>query len=312
MTSNSSLTNLFKNDRELFLETLGSFTLLDIGMIESINAEGRAVVLTNRYIANERIVYQDVEVVYPGNTRSAYVADCSGSACLILMPYTCMPNTTDRKIRPGATPYNKDGIKVIPIGNGSKSTVRHLINTAGEFSLGTAVYNISFDKETISLSQGSVLTLSKDAEGNIFMRHKTEKTGAMFFGIDNDGIHKSYSSLDGSVSWKDSIDTEGVRTFTQTDKDGNTLSSVVVDAEGTVTITSAKSIILNTEENVQMNGDSKHLVKYEDLEAAMNKLYTALTTTPITGNGAPQSTWTGITSIDISASKADTLLTGDD
>lgn len=311
MTSDSSLAHLFETDRDIFRETLGSFTLIDIGMIKSVNDTGRAVVLTNRYIANERIIYQDVEVIYPGNTGSAYVADCSGSACLILIPCTCMPDTSTRKIRPSVPSYNKDGIKVMPIGNGSGSVVHHTINTAGEYSLGTSVYDILFDKETISLAQGTVLTLSKDAKGNIFMRHKMDQTGVLLFGIDDTGIHRSYSSLNGDVLWQDSIDTSGNRVFVQKDKNGNTLCSVEIDASGKVSIQSAEDVAINTDGDIQLNGNSKHFVKYEDLKAAMDKLYTALTTTPITGNGATQ-LWTGLdplTGIDISAAKVDDVLT---
>lgn len=312
MTSDNMLKGLLKNEKELFLATLGSYTLVDIGTIESINDKGRAIVLSNQYVANQRVIYQDVEVVYPGNIRGAYSADCSGSACLILFPYSCMPDTSTRMIRPGNTPYHKDGVKVIPIGNGSQSTVKQFINTTGEYSISTKVYTLSFDKETVSLSQGDVLSIAKDAEGNIYLRHKGEDTGVCLFSLDGEGLHKSYSSLNGDVIWDDTITTEGVRTFVQKDNQGNTLSSVTIAANGTITVQSAKDVVVNTDGDIKMNGDSKHLVKYEELNQAMSKLYTALTTTPIVGNGSTQVTWTGLnpaTGIDISGAKADTLLT---
>lgn len=312
MTADNMLKGLLKNEKELFLATLGSFTLVDIGTIESINDKGRAIVLSNQYVANQRVIYQNVEVVYPGNIRGAYSADCSGSACLILFPYSCMPDTSTRMIRPGNTPYHKDGVKVIPIGNGSQSTVKQFINTAGEYSISTKVYTLSFDKETVSLSQGDVLSIAKDAEGNIYLRHKGENSGVCLFSLDGEGLHKSYSSLNGDVVWDDTITTEGVRTFVQKDNQGNTMSSVTIAANGTITVQSAKDVVVNTDGDIKMNGDSKHLVKYEELNQAMTKLYTALTTTPIVGNGSPQATWAGlnpVTGIDISGSKADTLLT---
>ena len=67
MTSDNMLKGLLKNEKELFLATLGSYTPIDIGTIESINDKGLAIVLSNQYVANQRVIYQDVEVVYPGN-----------------------------------------------------------------------------------------------------------------------------------------------------------------------------------------------------------------------------------------------------
>lgn len=311
MTSDSALNTLFKDERSIFLEMLGSFTLVDIGMIESINDQGRAVVLTNQYVAGQRVIYKDAEVIYPGNKSSAYVADCSGSACLILFPYTCMPNTSNKLIRPSMPPYHKDGVKVMPVGNGSNPVVRQTISTSGAYSIGTTEYDILFDKETISLTQGDVLALSKDAAGNINIRHKGEDTGAFSFSLGDDGIHKSYSSKDGDVVWEDAISTDGTRTFTQVNGNGDELSSVTIDPDGTITVQSVKDIVANTDGDIKLNGDASHLVKYEELEQAMQKLYTALTTTPIAGNGSTQPTWSGITSIDISASKADNLTTGE-
>lgn len=64
MTSDNMLSALFKNERELFLENLGSYTILDIGTIDSIDEKGRATVTTNQYVGGKRVIYQDVEVVY--------------------------------------------------------------------------------------------------------------------------------------------------------------------------------------------------------------------------------------------------------
>lgn len=319
MTSDDMLKNLFKNNREMFLETLGSYILVDIGTIESVDKNGRARVLTNQYVANQRVIYQDVEVIYPGNPCGAYMAECSGSACLILFPYMCMPNTDTRKLRPSTVPYNKDGIKVMPIGNGSKSVVRHFINSAGEYSLSTAKYDIFFDKDTISLTQGDALSISKDAKGSLYLRHKDDQTGAFLFSLDKEGISRTYSSLNGDVIWEDVIKTDGTRTFTQKDGNDKVLSKISISTDGAVTIESVKAVtvkskedlVVNTDGDIKMNGSTKHLVKYEDLNTALTKLYVAMTTTPIMGNGAPQPTWIGITGIDISAAKADSLLTGD-
>ena len=72
---------------------------------------------------------------------------------------------------------------------------------------------------------------------------------------------------------------------------------------------------VKTNGKIKLNGDSKQLVTWSELNTAltnfMTSLVTALTTTPIVGNGAPQPTWTGLpTQIDISGAKTTTVVTG--
>lgn len=73
--------------------------------------------------------------------------------------------------------------------------------------------------------------------------------------------------------------------------------------------------ILLSSAGVEINGNSDQIVKWAPLNSALSafvsSLVTALTTTPIAGNGAPQPSWTGLpTSINIDAAKTDKLKTG--
>lgn len=71
---------------------------------------------------------------------------------------------------------------------------------------------------------------------------------------------------------------------------------------------------INVAEKIELNGNDKNFVTWAELNSALStfltQLTTALTTTPIVGNGSAQ-TWTGLpTSIDISAAKTTTIVTG--
>jgi hypothetical protein len=73
--------------------------------------------------------------------------------------------------------------------------------------------------------------------------------------------------------------------------------------------------IIATGDTIELNGNSKKLVTYAELNSALSTfltgLTTALTTTPIIGNGSPQPAWAGLpTSIDISAAETSTVKTG--
>lgn len=86
------------------------------------------------------------------------------------------------------------------------------------------------------------------------------------------------------------------------------------DAKVTVEIEEG-TMVVNTEKKIELNGNDKQLVTWSELNQALSnfltQLTTALTTTPIAGNGAPQPTWTGLPStIDISAAKTTTVVTG--
>lgn len=71
---------------------------------------------------------------------------------------------------------------------------------------------------------------------------------------------------------------------------------------------------VKTNGKIKLNGDSKQLVTWSELNDALSQfltqLTTSLSTTPITGNGSPQ-TWVDFpTAIDISSAKTTTVVTG--
>lgn len=87
----------------------------------------------------------------------------------------------------------------------------------------------------------------------------------------------------------------------------NNTANVQIKAQAGILDVKAKQI--------KLNGGTKQLVTWAELNTALTtflqQLTIALTTTPIAGNGAPQPAWTGLpTSIDISAAKTTTVVTG--
>lgn len=93
-------------------------------------------------------------------------------------------------------------------------------------------------------------------------------------------------------------------------------AKIKVKAEnGTLDVDALDTIKLNGKQKIELNGNTKQFVTWSELNSALStfltQLTTALTTTPIAGNGSPQPTWTGLpTSIDISAAKTTTVVTG--
>lgn len=301
MISDRILQAGLRNERDQFAQTLQSFVLIDIGTITSVSKEGRAEVRTNIFVGDQQVVYQNAEVIYPGNQGGGYTSAVAGTSCLIFMPRSCMPDITSQLVQFGSAVYDKAGVKVMPIANGSTNAVKTVFSTLGAFSIYSPAYSLTFTEDTVTLQRtdGNV-SITMDQEGSLYVEYLNSLGNELQYIIDKTGIHKQWVSQDKSVVWTDSLEADGSRTFVQKVQDSET-ASVTIDTEGNVNI-SGKTI--------NLNGDDQSLVTYDALDTAMQKLWTALTTTPIAGNGSTQPAWTGITSIDISSAKTTTVKTG--
>jgi len=301
MISDRILQAGFRNERDQFAQTLQSFVLIDIGTITSVSKEGRAEVRTNIFVGDQQVVYQNAEVIYPGNQGGGYTSAVAGTSCLIFMPRSCMPDITSQLVQFGSAVYDKAGVKVMPIANGSTNAVKTVFSTLGAFSIYSPAYSLTFTEDTVTLQRtdGNV-SITMDQEGSLYVEYLNGLGNELQYIIDKTGIHKQWVSQDKSVVWTDSLEANGSRTFVQKVQDSET-ASITIDTEGNMNING---------KTINLNGDDQSLVTYDALNTAMQKLWTALTTTPIAGNGSTQPAWTGITSIDISGAETTTVKTG--
>lgn len=327
MNSTSMLQGQLKNDKQLFLETLSSFALIDIGTIVSVS-NGRALVHGSSFQGGKQVEYQDAEIIYPGNQAGVFMTDCAGTTCLIFLPCSCMPSTLDQKIRLSAPSYSRDGVKVMPIGNGVNAPVKVNIDSLGSFSVSTGKYNVIFKEDSIQIErEDNKAAVSLDSLGGLHVIKQGDNS-TLYVDADDGQTRTVWMSKDKDVQWVDTLNTDGSRSSVQSDpsdEESDPLFSLTITKEGklqligiaetTLDIKGDVSIAVDGDasinaDNINLNGDSKRLVTYAELKAAMDKLWVAMTTTPIAGNGSPQPSWTGITSIDISASETSTIKTG--
>ena len=317
----------FKNDRERFLNMLDSIIILDIGTIDSISAEGRASVTSSTFVNNVPVKYADAEVIYPGNANGCHAAACPGMACLIFLPKSCMPKVSDRKLRIGATSYNRDGVKVMPIGNGTSNNVKTFFSANGDYSVSGKTFSIMITGTDATLQRNDNTTsVSMDGTGQLYV-----KSGQYSARVEKTGVVQEWASQDNSVAWTDTLNTDGSRTFVQKNpnSDEDPLFSMTIGADGTLSINTVANINVSTTgdasmsadgnvtvdaNQINLNGDAKSLVTYGELNTALskflNELTVSMTTTLSVGNGSPQ-VWTNFpTSIDISGAEASTLKTG--
>lgn len=329
MTSADALKASFKSDREFFLDTLSSFVLIDIGTIQEVDDEGKATVVSSAFIGDRPVVYNKAEVIYPGNANGSYASYCSGCTCLIFIPRSCMPDIKNQKLHLGTVPYNTDGVKAMPISNGTGNLVKCMFNSDGTFTLFTDDYSLQCGGTDVTFERKDGSTsLNVDGTGQLYVRRKTEN-GTLDIEVEDDAVKKSWTSSDGKVKWTDTYYPDGSRSLKQYDPDGDEeddpLFGITVTKEGELQFHNEVDVNIEVKgdanvsiegdakidaQNIELNGNDKRLVTYAELKAAMDKLWIAMTTTPIAGNGSTQPSWTGITSIDISASETQTIKTG--
>jgi hypothetical protein len=257
MNSVDALQASLKNARETFLNMLDSIVILDIGVIDEIKENGRAHITSSTFIKNNPIVYEDAEIIYPGNVNGCYATVCAGTACLIFIPKSCMPDTTNLKLFVGATSYNRDGVKAMPIGNGTNNTVQTTFGVGGLYSITGQTYTVQFtgNDVTFQRSDGHT-TLSIDCEGQVYLSYQTNN-GTYLVNIEDGCISSSWLSKEKDVKWIDTLNSDGSRSFTQINpqqQSDNVLFSFSIAADGTVSFTMAQGLTLETKGDLVLRG----------------------------------------------------------
>lgn len=327
----SALQDSLRTELELFRARLSSIAIVEIGTIESINENGRAVVHGSSFVGGVQTKYQDAEVIFPGNNAGTYYSSCVGATCLIFIPRSNMVDTVTRKVRFGSIAFDTDGVKVMPISNGTQDKIKVERDSEGSFNIRASNYIASFSDSAISVERNDgTASVSLDPNGDLHVIKQTDN-GTYYKDLSDGTATETWLSKDKDVQWVSTLKSDGSRTLVQNDPrnpEGDPLFSLSIDSGGKVVINTAADISVSTTgdanvsadgdvsidaNSIKLNGSDRHLVAYEELQNTMDILYTALTTTPIAGEGATQPTWAGldpITKIDISAAKIDNVVTG--
>lgn len=259
MDSTDILKSALKNERELFLKNLSSFTILDIGTIVSVE-NGRALVHGSSFVGGQQMVYDDAEIIFPGNEGGAYTAECAGTPCLIFIPMSCMPSISDRNVRLRAASYDTDGVKVIPIGNAADALVKTVFSAGGIFSILSKNYNVSFSEDTINLGRKDALSsVAMDGKGGFHLIKRGENSTHYIDDVDGSKT-ETWISKDQDVQWVDTLNSDGSRSFVQSDPDAqegdDPLFSLTIAADGTAEVKLSQGLTLETKGTLALKGDS--------------------------------------------------------
>lgn len=312
---NKYLQRLFTSLPDYVLQIIQQYSTLDIGTITKSYPNGKVDVVGNRIIAGEKVKYNNVEVIYPGNKKGAFISDCTNCPCLIFTPCTCVPDITSSVVRYGTTPFNKEGIKVLPISNSSSLSSFINIDGAGNINIETPEYHISFEQKGILVNIGQ-LSFKASKEG-IFLNRKTENTGWLFSSLRDEGLSVNKTGKEGqntSIVFNE----DGSLQYVYKNNNGEDIVSLDIDTEGTLSIRGKEININSTDGNINLNGDSKSLVTYDALNSALQSMWNTIaghthtvsttgTAVAQTGTASPSSSFGS--SPDISGAEAKTLKT---
>ena len=139
---------------------LSLYNLIDVGTITSV-AENRCCVQSYRVMDGRNIVYDSLELYYPGGVGSV---NPEGMSCIVLFP----PETTNLKDKTISVlrPYfSMFGGKAIPITVDGDCKVNVGPMFDGSFCFSSDLFNVRLaeDAVTISIGNGSILSLKGDA-----------------------------------------------------------------------------------------------------------------------------------------------------
>lgn len=171
---------------------LSLYNLIDVGVITSV-VNNRCCVQSYRVMDGRNIVYDSLELCYPGGTGSA---NPEGMTCIVLFP----PETTNLKDKTISVlrPYfSMMGGKVIPVtvDGDCKVNVGPLFD--GSFCFSSELFNIRLaeDAVTISIGNGSILSLKGDSKSLSFSMF----SNTIRFYYDNQAKQSAYMILNNGV-----------------------------------------------------------------------------------------------------------------
>lgn len=259
MNSTETLKAGLTSEEQIFRTMLSSYSIIDIGTIIS-SSGNRATVGTNIFMRGKRVIYENVELIYPGNNFGTFSADCAKCPCLIFVPRTCEPDVGTQIAKQNAPSYSKDSIKAMPIGNGTNNTVYTRYNNEGNFVIFTDEYTLIFQQDSISLQKNDAsASITMDVYGGLsFIKQGANSTHRINM---DDGLSSSvWISKNKDVQWTDSLNSDGSRSFVQTNpQNDKVLFSFTVAADGTVAFNMAQGITLKTDGALTLKGASVNI-----------------------------------------------------
>ena len=292
------LQNILKGQNVQQSEVLSRYHLIDLGCIQGYNTDGTVNVLSPYFMEGAPVAYEHVELLYIGTNAGCISFNPEGCLCLLLKPYSCIPDTTTMEIDNRESPHSNAGMKAIPVTNGRQTTLTTMFDGFGNFKMDGDGVSINMSPSITTLTMGNAsMTFSNEGEvckclcnGQLFVTHSgdgttrilrydTNNIAQYMMKVEANGSYvikrnatkafsdADYDDLDAFTDWRwvETYNTDGsVSKVLQQDADTPLLTHSV-DATGSVTETLSKDsgmkYTLNVGENVSIviDGSAKSI-----------------------------------------------------
>lgn len=244
------------------------------------------------------VTYEHVELLYIGTNAGCISFNPEGCLCLLLKPYSCIPDTTTMEIDNRESPHSNAGMKAIPVTNGRQTALTAMFDGFGNFKMDGDGVSINMSPSITTLTMGNAsMTFSNEGEvckclcnGQLFVTHSEDGTTRILrydtsniaqymMKVEANGSYvvkrnatkafsdTDYDDLDAFTDWRwiETYNTDGsVSKVLQQDADTPLLTHSV-DATGNVTETLSKDsgmkYTLNVGDNVSIviDGSAKSI-----------------------------------------------------
>ena len=253
------LENMLRGPNDEIIDRLSMTCIVDLGIIESIDVNGRATVKSFRMVGDQQVVFSDVEVIGIGNLYGGITAYGGGGVCLILAPKTCMPVLSDGKINTSAVPFSKDGIKALPITNCQGLNTLVQFAADGSFIIQNDESTITISKDLVSISTDSGFVGSLSMGTDLLLSRRTAVSGIYQYTLTDNGEVKSFVNSAGDSQYIFQLLDDGSYTITHNklvpNQDPEVLNQIQIKKNGATTITlpSEASLSIDADGNISVS-----------------------------------------------------------
>jgi hypothetical protein len=264
--------NLSPTFIEQFRAQLGMLTVVDVGVIQSLTADGYALVQTWR-IKNTKYEYFTAEILVAGDAEGYLGNIREGQPCLIFFPCTSMDSLAEQKRNTADSLYAQETPKCIPLTfYRSEQDVIAGYN-AGALSIGSSQLSTMFGKSEVRISSLPI-TFSVDSSTGSFYFNFGSGKGTLE-GTKAGSLRLSAgSSQTASGEWYDrsniTVGEDGAISITQNSDKGEAVVNVSIATDGSIDIKQAAndaSIRIDSSGAISVTGKS---VSIESSSGAAN------------------------------------------
>lgn len=254
MASNTDIEyykSLFQSPVDAVIDVLEMLILVDIGIIQNIDANGRASVLTTKISNGVPFVLTDIEVIGIGNQHGAFTVDGGGCTCLLFAPRTNIPDLKSTDIDITTPAFSNVGVKALPISNGRDLTVNACFNAEGTLTISTDKYQLCFAEDSVRYTSKG-LCIKIDENNTLYLYRRNTDSGTFSLTLDDEGVVTEFTNKDNTSKYTFTLSDDGLLEISHikpgTEEDTE-LNRIAIDKDGALSLSVADKFTISIDKD---------------------------------------------------------------